>query len=361
MGAGVTTQAINITHGGDLDQAVREFGLPREKWLDLSTGIAPWNWPIPDIPTAIWQRLPAVDCPLRQAAEGYYGCDADAVLAIPGSQFAIQTLPQLFPNGTRVAIPELGYFEHRKAWQKAGHQLADYSDQALDQLELQIEAGELDVVLVINPNNPTAALLERTRLLYWCELLARRGGCLIVDEAFMDTDQQMSLAPECPRPGLVVLRSLGKFFGLAGLRLGFALAEPLVLELLSQRLGPWAVNGPAQYLGRQALLDKAWQQQQKQRIAQAMIEQVTLLESVEWGEDSVQVAQGPLFCSVKLSSEAIEKWRRRCGQQGILVRRFAQSEGDGLLRFGLTKNSEQLQRLAEALLVSTVQGSLSDE
>ena len=80
-------------------------------------------------------------------------------------------------------IPELGYFEHRKAWQKAGHQLVDYSDQALDQLELQIEAGELDVVLVINPNNPTATLLERTRLLHWCELLARRGGCLIVDEA----------------------------------------------------------------------------------------------------------------------------------------------------------------------------------
>ena len=235
---------INITHGGDLDQAAREFGIPREKWLDLSTGIAPWSWPVSDIPTAVWQRLPAVDCPLRHAAAAYYGCPPDAVLAIPGSQFAIQTLPQLFPDNTRVAIPELGYFEHRKAWQKAGHQLVDYSDQALDQLELQIEAGELDVVLVINPNNPTATLLERTRLLHWCELLARRGGCLIVDEAFMDTEQRMSLASECPRPGLVVLRSLGKFFGLAGLRVGFVLAESPVLELLSQRLGPWAVNGP---------------------------------------------------------------------------------------------------------------------
>ena len=291
-------------------------------------------------------------------------------MAIPGSQFAIQTLPQLFPATSRVAIPRLGYFEHHKAWQQAGHTLLDYSDLSLDQLQQQIKAGELDVVLVINPNNPTATLLPRERLLHWCELLARRGGCLVVDEAFMDTDSRMSLASECPRPGLIVLRSLGKFFGLAGLRLGFVLAESPVLELLAQRLGPWAINGPAQYLGSRALADKTWQAQQKQRIDLAMAEQMALLRDIDWGwryrecegkgaEQEVQVAQGPLYCTVTLAADGVERWYRKCGQQGILVRRFVQCECDGRLRFGLAKDQEQLARLAAVLRATELQGSHS--
>jgi len=352
----VSKESVNITHGGDLDQAAQLFGIAREQWLDLSTGIAPWSWPIADIPTEVWQRLPAVKCPLPQAAAEYYGCKPEAVLAIPGSQFAIQTLPYLFPENTHVALPQLGYFEHRKAWHKAGHSLVDYNDGSLALLERKIEEGELDVVLAINPNNPTTTLLGRDRLLHWCELLARRGGCLIVDEAFMDSAQDMSLATECPRPGLIVLRSLGKFFGLAGLRLGFVLAESQVLELLSERLGPWAVNGPAQYLGRRAMMDAVWHAEQRQRISDAMDEQMALLSSINWG-GKFSVLRGPLYCSVAMSLQAIERWYNQCGKQGILTRRFVRCECDGLLRFGLTKDAEQLERLAKALSQSVEQGS----
>jgi len=356
----VSKESINITHGGDLDQAAQLFGVAREQWLDLSTGIAPWSWPVVDIPTEIWQRLPAVKCPFPQAAADYYGCKPEAVLAIPGSQFAIQTLPKLFPENTRVALPQLGYFEHRKAWHKAGHSLVDYNDGSLALLEGKIEAGELDVVLAINPNNPTTTLLGRDRLLHWCDLLARRGGCLIVDEAFMDSEPGMSLAAECPRPGLIVLRSLGKFFGLAGLRLGFVLAESPVLELLSERLGPWAVNGPAQYLGSRALADTDWHVEQRQRINEAMNEKIALLKSINWGGKS-SVLQGPLYCSVSMPLKAVDRWYNQCGKQGILTRRFVRCEFDGLLRFGLTKDAAQLERLAKALSASVEQGSSSVE
>lgn len=352
----MSKEAINITHGGDLDQATELFGIPREQWLDLSTGIAPWSWPVADIPMEIWRRLPAVKCPLPQAAADYYGCAPEAVLAIPGSQFAIQTLPLLFPQNTRAAIPQLGYFEHRKAWHKAGHSLVDYSDGSLVELEEKIKAGELDVVLAINPNNPTTTLLGRDRLMRWCDLLARRGGCLIVDEAFMDTDQGMSLATECPRPGLIVLRSLGKFFGLAGLRLGFVLAETPVLELLSERLGPWAVNGPAQYLGCRALADTTWHIEQRRRINAAMNQQMALLNTISWG-NRASVLEGPLYCSVVMPLKAVERWYQQCGQQGILVRRFVNCECDGLLRFGLTKDAVELERLEKALTLSVAQGS----
>lgn len=352
----MSKESVNITHGGDLDQATELFGIARDQWLDLSTGIAPWSWPVADIPAEVWRRLPAVKCPLPQAAAYYYGCTPEAVLAIPGSQFAIQTLPQLFPQNTRVAIPQLGYFEHRKAWHKSGHSLMDYSDGSLVELEEKIQAGELDVVLVINPNNPTTTLLGRDRLLRWCDLLARRGGCLIVDEAFMDTDQGMSLATECPRPGLIVLRSLGKFFGLAGLRLGFVLAETPVLELLAERLGPWAVNGPAQYLGCRALADTSWHTEQRRRINAAMNAQMALFSTINWG-DRASVLQGSLYCSVVMPLKAVERWYQQCGQQGILVRRFMNCECDGLLRFGLAKDAVELGRLEKALTLSVVQGS----
>ncbi|MEZ5523685.1 MAG: threonine-phosphate decarboxylase CobD [Pseudomonadales bacterium] len=355
----MSKESVNITHGGDLDEAARLFAIPREQWLDLSTGIAPWSWPIADIPTEVWQRLPAVKCPLPQAAVAYYGCAAEAVLAIPGSQFAIQTLPQLFPENTRVALPELGYFEHRKAWFNAGHRIVDYRDGALGQLEEKIVAGELDVVLVINPNNPTTTLIDKACLLRWCDRLAGRGGCLIVDEAFMDTDARMSLATECPRPGLIVLRSLGKFFGLAGLRLGFVLAETPVLELLAERLGPWAVNGPAQYLGCRALGDCDWQKTQRRRIQSRVAEQMMLLDSIHW-DDQAMVALGPLFVSVIMPLQAVEFWYNQCGRQGVLVRRFILSEREGLLRFGLTRDAEQLQRLKQALTQPIEQDSHSD-
>lgn len=145
------------------------------------------------------------------------------MLSVPGSQFAIQTLPQLFPKAARVALPQSACFEHLQSWQRAGHRLFDYNDGSLAQLENKIAAGELDVVLAVNPSNSTTTLLGRDRLLHWCELLARRGGCLIIDEAFMDSEPGMSLATECPRPGLVVLRSIVNFWS-CRLAVGFCVS-----------------------------------------------------------------------------------------------------------------------------------------
>src|SRR5690606_32701627 len=113
-----------------------------------------------------------------------------------------------------------------------------------------------DVLLVVNPNNPSGRLIERERLLDWHARLAERGGWLLVDEAFMDCTPEHSLAVDSQKPGLIVLRSFGKFFGLAGLRLGFALAEPALLERLAEQLGPWAVSGPARAVATALLADE---------------------------------------------------------------------------------------------------------
>lgn len=338
----------NCHHGGDLQGAVRRYGIARERWLDLSTGISPWGWPVPALPADVWQRLPEVECPLCKPAASYYGCEPQSVLAVPGSQFAIQTLPELLPVG-RVAMPRLGYFEHRKAWLAQGHTLVDYPEgdsQALLQL---IDAGAVDAAVVINPNNPSAARFDRNALLDAGQTLASREGLLVVDEAFMDSESGHSLAPDCPRPGLVVLRSLGKFFGLAGLRLGFVLADNSIQRQLQTTLGPWGISGPAQWVGLQALTDSGWQRVQRQRIAAAVSQQCQHLRSALAGH-RWSITAGPLFVSVRLPDVDARALTDGLGRQGILVRRFdASGEEPACVRFGLVKNEAEARRLAQAL------------
>ena len=82
-----------LEHGGRLLQAVRRYGLPRERWLDLSTGINPNAWQGAPLPVASWNRLPEEEDGLLEASQSYY--DAPSLLPVCGSQAAIQALPKL--------------------------------------------------------------------------------------------------------------------------------------------------------------------------------------------------------------------------------------------------------------------------
>ncbi|MGH8807304.1 MAG: threonine-phosphate decarboxylase CobD [Noviherbaspirillum sp.] len=241
-----------LEHGGNLRDAIARFGCPVEEWLDLSTGINPQAYPVPALAADAWHRLPQPAIELAAAAESYYG--APQMLPVAGTQAAIQALPRLRRN-SRVVVAAPSYAEHAHRWQQAGHQLREVP---YDRLEENID--EADVVVVCNPNNPTGATVAPDVLLGWAKRLAARGGWLVVDEAFGDTTPQSSVARWSDRPGLIVLRSVGKFFGLAGLRLGFVAAEPGLLADLAAYLGPWAVSGPAQQIGIAALRDHQWQE-----------------------------------------------------------------------------------------------------
>ncbi|MBA1272597.1 threonine-phosphate decarboxylase CobD [Stutzerimonas azotifigens] len=246
-----------LEHGGRLRAAAARHGIPLADWIDLSTGIAPYGWALPPIPESAWTRLPEPDDGLEAAACDYYG--ADAVLPVAGSQAAIQALPWLRPRA-RVGVLSPCYAEHAEAWRQ-GHHLQEISEGAIPRA-----LERLDVLVVVNPNNPTGRLIPPQQLLDWHAQLAERGGWLIVDEAFMDCTPLFSLAAHSQLPGLIVLRSFGKFFGLAGTRLGFVLAETKLLHDLSERLGPWAVSGPARVLGTALLNDGEGQQRQRERL-----------------------------------------------------------------------------------------------
>jgi cobalamin biosynthetic protein CobC len=321
-------------HGGDLGLAEARFGKPAQGWLDLSTGISPFAFPVPHLPQELWQRLPSAadDLALRQAAAAAYRVDdADWVAAAPGSQALLQILPRLRPF-SQVAVIGPTYGEYSRCWSLAGHHV-----QPTETLDRTLDA---DVVVVCNPNNPDGRRHDLVRLIELADALAARGGLLVVDEAFGDCVPDLSLAPHV-RPGLVVLRSLGKFFGLAGLRLGFGIAEPQLARLLRQALGPWAVGGAAAEIGRQALMDNAWIEAARKKLSQESAALNSLL-----GQANLSTMGGTsLFTLVN----APRAWAlfEYLGQQGILTRPF--STAPRWLRFGLPPDDAARQRLVTAL------------
>lgn len=334
MGIGVSGAPAPIRHGGNLLAAVRRYGRAAENWLDLSTGINPAGYPVPALPADAWQRLPQDDDGLAEIAAQAYG--APHALPVAGSQAAIRTLPTLLRPG-RVGIAALGYSEYAPAFALAGHTVVPLDEQ--DFARDDLPAG-LDHLVVVNPNNPTARLLSPDRLLRWHGQL----GTLIVDEAFLDSTTAPSLAPHTGQPGLIVLRSIGKFYGLAGMRCGFVLAESGLLDALSRRLGHWTVSGPARAVARLALTDTAWQaatrtalHRQGQRLAMLL------------RDHGLTPVSQPLFSWVP--DARAPALHEALARQGVWTRLFdAAGDCPVSLRLGLPPDAEDAwQRLDAAL------------
>ncbi|WP_320158919.1 threonine-phosphate decarboxylase CobD [Marinobacter litoralis] len=330
-------------HGGRLEAAVRKWGIPRDQWLDLSTGINPVPYPIPEIPMEVWQRLPEPDDGLEDIIRHWAGAPAEAAcLPVAGSQQAIMALPVVrkhLHGVGRVAVPMPGYREHGHAWQRAGFDVVGISAQQALADDLSW-LDTVDVVVWINPNNPTGQVLSPERLMAWRQRLARRGGWLVVDEAFVEGLPGHMLDPWAGAANLIILRSLGKFFGLAGIRAGAALLERELAKHVNHELGPWPVSGPARYLMKRVLQDENWQAEAliKQKEASARLS--ALLEQHGLGHPSGAL----LFQTVRHPQAAeIADSLARCG---ILVRCFDTPEA---LRFGLPANEAGWTRLTAAL------------
>jgi len=325
-----------LEHGGALNAAAVRYGRPAQEWLDLSTGINPHAYPVPALDPECWRRLPQDDDGLEAAALAYYG--SRQLLAVAGSQAAIQALPELFPPG-RVLLLSPSYAEHAAAWKRAGHAM-HFLDAHAGNGELEAAAAGCDYVLLCQPNNPTGTRFAKERLLALAESLEKRGGALLLDEAFIDGTPDDSLAEACGRPGLVVLRSLGKFFGLAGARVGFVLADADLLSALRETLGPWTLSGPARAVARAALADHAWQaamrlrlKNEGERLARQLRERYLGLSR------GTSLFQWLPHARAAAIHEALAR-------RGILVRRY---EDPPSLRFGLPGGEEAWTRLATAL------------
>jgi cobalamin biosynthesis protein CobC len=325
--------ADSIPHGGNLREAARRHGIALDDWLDLSTGINPLGYPVPPVPPDAWRRLPEDDDGLAACAARYYG--AESALPVAGSQAAIRALPALLTRGVAAVAP-LTYGEYAPAFARAGHRIVTLDADASD------VPRTADHVIVANPNNPTAARLPRGTLLRWHAQLARRGGTLIVDEAFADADPAASLADVATRDGLVVLRSVGKFFGLAGIRAGFVLCAPDLSTRLRDALGAWTVGGPARHAVQAAFADLDWQRDTRARLHRDGARLGALLES-----HGFDVRSTPLFSWMPTPDAAA--LQQALAERGIWTRLFALPNMTTSLRIGLPGTEGDWARLERAL------------
>ena len=325
-----------LLHGGDLDAARRLFPGAPEPFIDLSTGINPNPYPLPRFPAALFTRLPAPDAASALAAiaaRAYGARSAACVVPAPGTQILLPLIAALVRPG-RAAVLTPTYSELARTATLAGH-----SVKAIREIG---DTGDAGLVMVANPNNPDGRLLGRDTLLALAEALRARGGVLVVDEAFMDVGPPgASLAAEVARGNIVVLRSFGKFFGLAGIRLGFALAAPALAARLSAALGPWAVSGPALAVGAEALADAAWIERTRGRLAKA----AKRLDAILMGAGLEIVGGTSLFRLAR--TPPAQALFHHLGRAGILTRVF--SEQRDWLRFGLPGSTRQWRRLQAAM------------
>ena len=329
-------EAEPLLHGGELSAARRQFPGAPEPFLDLSTGINPNPYPLPPVYPEAFNRLPEGDS-IRSlatvAARAYSAPSAACVVPAPGAQILLPLVAGLVQPG-RAAVVAPTYGEFARAAALAGHRVAEVSELAA--------VGDARLAFVANPNNPDGRLYAKNELFAFGHGLHWRGGVLVVDEAFMDSESpSASLAAEVCHAQIVVLRSFGKFFGLAGMRLGFALAPPPLAARLSALLGPWAVSGPALAVGAKALADAEWIEAARVRLRNA----ARRLDAILTASQLKIFGGTALFRLVRtpLAGELFD----HLGHAGILVRRF--EDHADWLRFGLPADEQAWERLRAAM------------
>jgi cobalamin biosynthesis protein CobC len=332
-----------LLHGGDLAAARRLFPNAPEPFIDLSTGINPNPYPLPRLSADVFAHLPDPDslASLTALAARVFGAPSAAhVVVAPGTQILLPLLANLVRPG-RAAVLTPSYGEFIRAAVLAGHQVTEVHELAA--------IGDAQLVFVANPNNPDGRLFARNDLIDLAKSLRARSRLLVVDEAFVDVGPAgASVAPEVTVGNVVVLRSFGKFFGLGGLRLGFALAAPEIAARLAAMLGPWAVSGPALTIGAKALADATWIKKTRGRLAKSAAK----LDGVLTDAGLNVIGGTNLFRLVR--TDVASELFRHLGRAGILVRRFP--ERSDWLRFGLPANDKAWRRLQIALAASKRSG-----
>ncbi|MEM5584832.1 threonine-phosphate decarboxylase CobD [Roseibium sp. AS2] len=330
-------QGSLMEHGGDLSEAVERFGGPADTWLDLSTGINPYAYPLPeDLPASAWTRLPAKAAEERLATAArlaYRVPDHLGLVTAPGTQVLLSLLPLVLPEGP-VAIATPTYSSHKKVWVREGREPVEVSS-------AYALPADARIVVLVNPNNPDGRLIDVKSLLEIARALSERGGFLVLDEAFADVMPGASLLPHLGNENVLVMRSFGKFFGLAGLRLGFLAGPQEVTARLSGLLESWSLSGPALEIGVAALRDTSWQDRMNRQLVDEMADLTLTL-----SRHGLSVFGGtPLYALAGLRNA--RDMHEALARRRIWTRIF--DYAPTWIRFGLPGGPANLARLSDAL------------
>ncbi|MGE0181743.1 MAG: threonine-phosphate decarboxylase CobD [Parvularculaceae bacterium] len=328
----------DLLHGGALDRMRTAFPDAPEPWIDLSTGINPWPYPDTSVTPASLHHLPtnAASLACRKAMTKAFGAPEESLLIAPGSEILIRLLPTVI-SLRKISLLSPTYGDHANVWRGAGVKIINTADPLAF-------ADEVDAVVICNPNNPDGRTFSPDALDAARRRLAARGGWLIVDEAYCDLDPSLSVASLGGAEGLLILRSFGKFYGLAGLRLGAIIAPESLRSHIAARLGVWPASGPALEIGARAYADHAWRLSTRKHLGAAS----RRLDGALVAGGLTVVGGTDLFRFVE-AEDAHSLWER-LARAGLYVRRFDWSARH--LRIGLPPDASAQDRLAAALTPS---------
>lgn len=294
-------------HGGGIDAAIAQYGGARSEWLDLSTGINPNPFPLPPFTSENWGSLPDVKLfkDLEVAARRFWNIPKEAaVLAVPGASSAIARIPNLSTTKGSVRIVTETYNEHASAFRTAGW---------------QVSARGQDASVTVHPNNPTAEFVSAPNI--------PKTPLTIIDESFCDIAPDHSHIEMARNAGTIILKSFGKFWGLAGLRLGFAIGDPTLIHELRETIGPWQVSGPALVTGITALNDFEWAQNTRENLKQDAQRMDALLTRA-----GAKIVGGSTLFQL-YSVDNAQAWQDKLAKGKVLSRVFPYSQN--WLRLGL--------------------------
>jgi len=334
---GQTAKGDIVKHGGDLSLAIERFGGSKDNWLDLSTGINPHAYPIPgELAAKTWTSLPsrvAEEQLVSAARRCYQVPDHLDLVAAPGTQILLSLLPLILPDGpSALATPT--YPSHKAVWERSGRTPVELSS-------VYAQPADAKIVILVNPNNPDGQLIDVKSLLEIARTLTERGGYLVLDESFADTVPGASILPHVGEENVIVLRSFGKFYGLAGLRLGFLAGPPAITGVVSSHLESWSVSGPALEIGAKALRDTEWREATIRTLADEMADLTIAL-----SENHLSVFGGtPLYALAGLRNAKV--LHEALARRHIWTRVF--DYAPTWIRLGLPGGPENLQRLSDAL------------
>lgn len=323
-----------MEHGGDLDRVAKMYQMLPEDMLDLSTGISPAAYPLGPLDQSAWQALLGLDqqAALLACARKAYNLphEADICMAA-GSQTLLQAIPRLLPPQQVWMTNRPTYNEHAPAWQWAGHN-------CVFAVDLPKQASS---AVIVNPNNPDGYYTKKDQILACAAQCRERGGMLLVDEAFIDPQPWMSYVDCAAREDMIIIRSFGKFYGLAGLRLGFAIGAPSRIAQLRRHLGPWPVATPALQAGQLALADENWASAHRLFLA-------SLTDKVKasfMGAGIEFIGGTSLFST--FSAPPAASLQRALARMGIWTRIY--QDHPSLIRFGTPANEHIIAKIAKII------------
>jgi cobalamin biosynthetic protein CobC len=317
-------------HGGRLAQARAHFGAGAAAWIDLTTANNPDPGPA-DAIAVDWRGLPDPQAlaGLEAAAARYFGVDPAHVCALPGTETGLRLLSALIDLPARHFAP--AYRTHGAVFPHS-RPVADFTRR---------EAGA-SALLLANPNNPDGRIFAAERLREWLGWIEAERGWLIVDEAFADAQPALSLAAEmADERRLILFRSFGKFFGLAGLRLGFVLAPREIIAGYRRLLGEWPISSAGLAIGTAAYRDDGWIAATRA----ALPDRAARLDAVLQNRGYRPIGQCPLFRLIE--ADDAHALFEHLARRAILTRPF--EDNRRWLRIGLPAGEAELDRLDWAL------------